>query len=205
MVSQFKPLVTRLTGFSLALCTSLAACVLLVTSGLSGVAAESDRAPSDLKKMYDQDQSEREKAQNNPLKGDWSEISKHDAQHRERVLALLKADKIVSADDYYYAAMIMQHGDKPDDYVLAHLFACAAAQRGNKDAIWLSAASFDRLMVSMDKPQYFSTQFHARKGESYVVQKPKNTTLLTDVVRKAFNVPTLAETDERLNKLNRSN
>lgn len=174
----------------------------ILETGLSSIAAGNTDTPSELKQMYDQDQSERLAAQNNPLKGDWSSISKHDEVHRVKVLELMRENKIQTGDDYYYAAMIMQHGATMDDYVLAHLFSCAAAQRGKREAIWLSAASFDRLMISMDKPQYFSTQYFANQGEAYAIKNPKNTSLLTDEVRKAFNVPTLAETDARLRKLN---
>jgi len=174
----------------------------ILESGLSSIAAGNTDTPSELKQMYEQDQSERLAARNNPLKGDWSSISKHDEAHRVKVLKLMRENKIQTGDDYYYAAMIMQHGATMDDYVLAHLFSCAAAQRGKRDAIWLSAASFDRLMISMDRPQYFSTQYFANQGEAYAIKNPNNTSLLTDEVRKAFNVPTLAETDARLRKLN---
>lgn len=174
----------------------------ILEGGRSSIAASNQETPSELKQMYDEDQSERLAAGNNPLKGDWSLISKHDEGHRVKVLKLMRENKIQTGDDYYYAAMIMQHGATMDDYVLAHLFSCAAAQRGKREARWLSAASFDRLMISMDKPQYFSTQYFANQGESYAIKNPKNTSLLTDEVRKAFDVPTLAETDARLRKLN---
>jgi hypothetical protein len=160
-----------------------------------------DDAGDELKKMYELDQREREESKD-PKADSWKVITKHDEERRKRVLELMQSDKLQSAEDYYRAAMIMQHGNKPNDYVLAHIFACASAQKGFRPAIWLSAASFDRMMQSMNQAQFFSTQYYSKDTEPYTVKEPKNTTLLTDSVRKAFNVPTLAETEERLKKWN---
>lgn len=38
--------------------------------------------------------------------------------------------------------MIFQHGEAPDDYVLAHAFAMAAHAGGRPEAAWIAAATF---------------------------------------------------------------
>jgi len=159
-------------------------------------------ATDELAAMYEVDQNDRKEIEKYTQPGHWDAISKRDKQHHDRVIELMKADKLVSGDDYFYAAMIMQHGKTPKDYMLAHVFATAAAQRGNKPAVWLSAASFDRLMVSAGQPQIFGTQYFSDANEPYKMKEPLDAELISDSVRKAFNVPAMAENEERLKKLN---
>jgi len=159
-------------------------------------------ATDELAAMYEVDQNDRKEVEKYTQPGYWATISKRDKQHHDRVIELMKADKLVSGDDYFYAAMIMQHGNTPKDYMLAHVFATAAAQRGNKPAVWLSAASFDRLMVSAGQPQIFGTQYFSDANAPYKMKEPLDADLISDSVRKAFNVPAMAENEERLKKLN---
>jgi hypothetical protein len=164
--------------------------------------ASSDEPVSELARMYKQDQTDRMELGPSPRADKWKKLAENDNLHHERVLELLKQDKIQSADDFYYAAMIMQHGSTPSDYTLAHILAMAAAQKGNKDAIWLSAASFDRLMLSAKQPQVFGTQFFSDRGAPLKLNEPCDSQLISDSVRKHFNVPTINENLERLKKLN---
>ncbi|MGD9681297.1 MAG: hypothetical protein AB7W16_08935 [Candidatus Obscuribacterales bacterium] len=157
---------------------------------------------AELAKMFEQDQAEREDAGKNPRPGQWKAISCHDREHRARVLELMKENRLKSADDFYHAAMIMQHGDTPADFTLAHVFAMAAAQKGNKEAVWLSAASFDRLMQSAGQPQVFATQYYKNANDPYVLKQPMEADLITDSIRQVFNVPTFEESRKRLLKLN---
>ncbi|MCA9803016.1 MAG: hypothetical protein KC777_13690, partial [Cyanobacteria bacterium HKST-UBA02] len=153
-------------------------------------------------KMFEQDQCERQEAANNPRPGQWEEISSHDREHRARVIELMNQNRLRSADDFYRAAMIMQHGDTPADFTLAHVFAMAAVQKGNKEAVWLSAASFDRLMQSANQPQVFATQYYKNANDPYVLKQPMKADMITDYIRQAFNVPTLEESKKRLLELN---
>src|SRR5256885_4446059 len=67
--------------------------------------------------------------------------------------------KIQNAEDYYYAAFMFQHGQKLSDYLYAHVLAVTAVNKGLHDAMWLSAATLDRYLVSMGQPEIFGTQF----------------------------------------------
>lgn len=152
--------------------------------------------------MFEQDQTERRDAANNPRPGQWDEISSHDREHRARVIELMNQNRLRSADDFYHAAMIMQHGDTPADFTLAHVFAMAAAQKGNKEAVWLSAASFDRLMQSAGQPQVFATQYYKDANDPYALKQPMKADMISDSIRQIFNVPTFEESKKRLLELN---
>ncbi|MDZ4838026.1 MAG: hypothetical protein SGJ27_29940 [Candidatus Melainabacteria bacterium] len=159
---------------------------------------------SELQIMFDQDQKDRVDVGPHPKPEQWRKVSANDKTHHAKVLELLQQDKVKTADDFYYAAMIMQHGDSPKDYMLAHILAMAAAQKGNKQAVWLSAASFDRLMMSAKQPQIFGTQYFGSQDEPLEVNQPFDSSLVTDSLRKVFNVPTLKENEERVKMLNRN-
>jgi len=97
-----------------------------------------------------------------------------------------------AADDYYYAAMIYQHGEEPDDYLLAHAFAMAAQAGGRPDAAWIAAASFDRFLHNIDRAQIFGTQYVSPTGEP-VTQGKFDPALIPDSLRRALGVPTLEQ------------
>jgi hypothetical protein len=44
---------------------------------------------------------------------------------------LLESGKLETAEDFHDAAFIYQHGQKPDDYLLAHVLAMVAVQKGD--------------------------------------------------------------------------
>ena len=99
-----------------------------------------------LHKIYDEDQKDRTDEAG-------------DARRREQVRRLMTEGKVQTGEDYYYAAFIFQHGQKPADYLLAHILAVTAVSKGFHGAIWLSAASLDRYLHSIRQPQVFGTQF----------------------------------------------
>lgn len=157
---------------------------------------------AELKRIYDQDQTDRMALDGTNDAEQWIKIRANDKTHYQRILELLKQDQLRTGKDYYYAAMIMQHGHSAEDYMLAHILAMAAAQKGVKDARWLSAASFDRLMISANLPQVFATQYYSQNQGPYSVQQPLKAALIPDSMRKTFNVPTLKENEKRLEEMN---
>ena len=70
-----------------------------------------------------------------------------DLQRRERVMAIAATNGLQTAEDYYHAAQLMNHGDTIDDARNAHLFALRANERGYRPARWLAAASYDRWQI----------------------------------------------------------
>jgi len=156
----------------------------------------------ELAEMIEQDQNDRRGIETNPQPGQWAKLRANDKQHHDRVLELMEQNKLKSADDYYYAAMIMQHGNDARDFMLAHIFAMAAAQNGHKRAIALSALSFDRLMQSVGQPQVFGSQSFSEGNEPYTLREPMALDLIPDSIRKEFNVQTISEAKEWLHQLN---
>ncbi|KQM57819.1 MULTISPECIES: hypothetical protein [unclassified Sphingomonas] len=120
-----------------------------------------------------------------------------DAARRARTRTLLDTGKLTTAEDYYAAAFVFQHGGKPEDYLLAHTLALAAAARGRKDASWIAAATLDRYLQSIGQKQIYGTQF-GRKGDAPMSQEPYDRTLIPDALRTALGVPVQAEQDKRL-------
>lgn len=112
----------------------------------------------------------------------------------DRVLQLIREDRLSSADDYYIAGMIMNHGIKPEDNLLAHALFSVAAFKNHPDAKWASAAALDNYLAGIDKPQLFGTVY----GEHRQV----TTDLMTDPLRRQFCVPPLSE-QQRLADLRR--
>ncbi|KPF82470.1 hypothetical protein IP78_03640 [Brevundimonas sp. AAP58] len=132
----------------------------------------------------------------------WSVISEQDRARRARTRELLDGGQINSADDYWRAAFIFQHGDRPEDYLLAHSLAVVAVGLGRQDATWIAAATMDRYLQSTGQPQIYGTQFQIRDGET--TQGDFNRELLPDQVRRSSNVPTLAEQARSLDEINAS-
>jgi hypothetical protein len=66
-----------------------------------------------------------------------------DETRRTQTQDLLAEGALATANDYYRAAFIFQHGGKPESYLLAHTLAVAAAARGHERAPWIAAATLD--------------------------------------------------------------
>ncbi len=92
--------------------------LLLLLTGLCQASA----ANLELRAMTNADQSARKSDAT-----DWDALSKEDAKRRTRVKEMLAAGTIASAEDFYNAALIMQHGDNAQDFKLAFSLASISA------------------------------------------------------------------------------
>ncbi|WP_444913666.1 hypothetical protein [Microbulbifer sp. TRSA007] len=74
---------------------------------------------------------------------------------------MLAEGRIRTSKDYYNAALIFQYGNKSEDIRLAHALATIAATlaEDKNKANWLKAATWDRLMMNLGRPQWYGTQF----------------------------------------------
>ncbi len=127
-----------------------------------------------------------------------------DAERRTRTRALLDAGRLTTGADYYAAAFVFQHGDHPDDYLLAHSLALAAVARGKPDASWIAAATLDRYLQTIWQRQIYGTQFATRPGLT-TTQEPYDRALIPDSLRTALGVPVLAKQQERLAEMQAAN
>lgn len=142
--------------------------------------------------IYDADQA----ARADPASIDWNVLRPADAARRARTQALLEAGQLGSADDFYHAAFVFQHGDTPDDFLKAHALATVAAARGKPEAAWIAAATLDRYLQRIGQAQIYGTQFQGRPDMSWT-QEPYRRDLLPDALRKATGVPSLAEQEQQ--------
>ncbi|MCJ0824895.1 hypothetical protein MQC88_02795 [Luteimonas sp. 50] len=124
---------------------------------------------------------------------DWAAMSKADAARREQVQAMLAAGTVRSANDYYHAAMVFQHGDTLADFRLANALATLAMQldSGNEHYRWLAGASWDRLLMRQMQPQWYGTQYKGDARGMYLF--PVASDAVSDAERTAMVGHTLAE------------
>ena len=116
---------------------------------------------------------------------DSPDMTKHDAVRRKRVHEMLNEGTVRTNNDYTWASFIFQHGDTPDDYLLAHVLAMVAASRGDKVGRWIAAATLDRYLHSIKRPQVFGTQLvPGTKGE--MGQGEYNHDLVSNSLRAAM-------------------
>lgn len=129
-----------------------------------------------------------------PAPLDYQALEKRDAERRRRTIALLRAGQLTTAQDFHDAAFIFQHGSTADDYLLAHLLAVEAIVRGDLSSKWISAATLDRYLMAIGRPQAFGTQYVGHGGnDADITQKPYDAGLIPDAMRLDFCVPPLAE------------
>lgn len=147
---------------------------------------------AEMTAIFEADQTAR--ASGKPI--DWNKVGPEDRDRRIRTQALLDGGKLQSGDDYLHAAFVFQHGDNPADFLKAHALAVIALARGKLDAAWIAAATLDRYLQSIGRPQIYGTQF--QKGKSGWTQAPYDKTLISDAVRAASRVPPLPEQAEQL-------
>ncbi len=109
-------------------------------------------ASAEIQRLYDADQADRQAAT-----PDWSKIAEADVRRRVRIAELFAVGCVQSAQDFYSAALIYQHGDVPEHYLLAYLFASRAAALGD-DFSDAAEGALDRYLVSTGHKQLFATQ-----------------------------------------------
>ena len=152
-----------------------------------------------LAKLTAQDQAARSGAMKDI---DWAKVSAEDAERRVQVLGFIKQGTVRNAEDYCNAALIFQHGDTVDEIRLAFSLATTsrALDPAEKRCRWLSAAAWDRLLMRLNKPQWYGTQFtksQTGQWELYLVDE----TAVSDSDGAELGVPPLAVSRARAAKL----
>lgn len=142
--------------------------------------------------IFDADQA----ARAHPSAIDWNILWPADKARRVQTNALLDAGKLNSADDFYHAAYVFQHGEEADDCLKAHALALIAVARGKAEAAWIAAATLDRYLQRIGQPQIYGTQFLHPRGKEWT-QEPYQRDLLSDAVRQATGVPALAAQEDQ--------
>jgi hypothetical protein len=121
---------------------------------------------------------------------------KTDEERESATRKLLDDGKLQSGRELREAAVIFQHSHQPDDYLLAHTLAIIAISKGDTDSIWIAAASLDRYLMAIGKPQVYGTQFMTPPAQ-HATQEPYNKSLISDDLRRALHVPSQADQEIR--------
>ena len=153
-----------------------------------------------LTALFEQDQSDRRTVDD----VDWTIVEQRDAERRREVAQMLERGAVRTAADHYHAAMIFQHGDSAEEIRLAHAFATISAALGSSSASnWLMAASWDRLMLQFEQPQWYGTQYVRDNSGKWVLYEV-DPDAVTDEQRAERSVPSLQESRERAELMNGS-
>ncbi len=172
----------------------------LLLAPLVTYSAEQSRDNARLVEIFKADQQAR---QNSPI--DWSVVAVQDRAHRAEVLEMIRAGRLLTANDHFHAAMVFQHGDSIEDYRLAFSLSHIGATLDpeHKGAKWLSAASWDRILMTKNVPQWYGTQYHRPEPDGPMLLYEVDESVVSDNERKGLNVPTLQESKDRLLRINR--
>ncbi|ANM32398.1 hypothetical protein ABI59_20660 [Acidobacteria bacterium Mor1] len=157
-------------------------------------------ASAELKELHDADQADRSFTKP-PSPDHWKGIAERDKKRRDRVMELIKAGSLETADDYYHAAMVLQHGEGSEDILIAHILSTVAGFKGHETGQWLSAAALDRYLHRIDQPQRLGTQY-LRSGPDVPWSQDPYEDWLPDSVRAAYGVPTLESQQQRVEQMN---
>lgn len=147
----------------------------------------------ELKAWFDADQA----ARSDGSAIDWSVVAEQDRERRAATRQLMDRGGLTTAEDYWRAAFIFQHGGAADDYILAHVLAVTAVAKGKPDAAWIAAATLDRYLQTTGKAQIYGTQFAIPHNGDPVTQGDYDRALIPDAARQAVGVPSLAEQEEQ--------
>lgn len=130
-----------------------------------------ERRSLEIQKLEQQDQQERENWENF-TEDDWLSLAKKDRKRRKRIGEIFGEGCFHSAGDYANAALIYQHGDMPDHFYQAFIWANKAASLGLSQLKDLAALAVDRYLISINKKQLFGSQASKKnlKEECYCME-----------------------------------
>ena len=140
------------------------------------------------------------------------EYYRHGDARRAEIRKLLEKGKTTSGEDFSDAALIFQHGQTPEDFLFAHVLAVEALIRGGSADKWIAAATLDRYLQAVNRPQVFGTQYPSDKAAGNTpkpqvdprvlnvqrTQQPYDAKLLPDSVRQDFCVPDVSQQEKNL-------
>ncbi len=128
-----------------------------------------------------------------------SKMALGDDQRREQVRNLLEKGKLRSGLDFERAAFIFQHGEKSQDFLLAHVLALAALAKGQNSASWIASVSLDRYLLAIGQPQILGTQMNI--GLDGSLRKPYDSTLVSESLRRQLGLQSPKDEVEQIKLL----
>ena len=165
------------------------------------VSTQPSKDNEELKRLCAEDQSDRTLPLGKSI--DWAIVGPRDKARLKRVKELATRNLLQTANDYDCAATVLLHGETPEDFLLAHEFWVVAISKGKNDQATLSlaAASEDRFMMKIGRPQRFGTQLHS--VDNGPIQLYPVDSGVTDGLRRAMIGHSLAEVKARVVEMNK--
>jgi hypothetical protein len=152
----------------------------------------------ELTQLFREDQRVR---QPKPFGPDEQKITRSDADRLALVKQVIAHDQVHSTADCLHAALILQHSLISTDYLVAHTLAVICAADGDKTCLWLSAATLDRYLQSIQQPQIYGTQFLSFDHPP-ITQQPYASDLISDSLRAKLGISSVDVQKKRLDQLN---
>lgn len=168
---------------------ALVACALLPQAAAQkGGKPSAKEITRELQELYDSDQ----KDQNDPA---WTETNdvefiRRQKVRRDRVMEILRAGMLTEVRDWDHAAMLLQHGQSADDYLLAHVLSVPPGIAAGPNARFLCAATLDRFLQSCGRAQIFTTQSGAADPNVYAPCEPFDDSM-SEALRAVFELKPL--------------
>jgi hypothetical protein len=146
-----------------------------------------------LEELFQEDQKDREKVYDTPE--DVEKLKERDRSRRKRVHMMMELGEVKTKRDLYHAAVIFQHGDKAEEFLISHRLSTMAALLGHRTARWLLAASFDRYLMAIGQPQI---EYNPNE-RVYQLKLPIQETVMLSYDKELFGVPAVGERLKQLN------
>jgi hypothetical protein len=125
-----------------------------------------------------------------------------DRSRRERVGQIFGEGCINSSADYAAAAMVYQHGDRPDHFFQTFLWAKRAVELGDTSKKRLMALGLDRYLTNTNHKQLFASQANRLLSDPCWCLEPVEKTF-PEPLRKEYMGNTLAEQFAWVDSLNK--
>ena len=163
---------------------------------------------SEYARIYDEDQADRQidpmlfaKLSEKQLDSATRELDRRDSVRLDRMERLLTERAPRTPDDYYFAAMILQHSRH--NTLRAHELtkSALALDSTHAGARYLYAATWDSYQISLGRPQWFGTNVD-RDADGLAVVHETDTTKVDEKKRKSYTGWTYAERVRSVAELN---
>lgn len=182
---------------SLALAVCALALAPVLARGQKGGSSQKD-VRRELRELYESDQ----KDQNDPAwtEANEAEFGRRQTERRNRVMEIIEGGLLGGdLEGWGHAAMLLQHGDSADDYLLAHVLAVRCGFVDQAGGRFLSAATLDRFLQTIGRPQIFTTQSNAPDPSTYAPAEPFDDSM-GQALRALFTLPPLPGREEQAGK-----
>lgn len=126
---------------------------------------------AEIQRIVDDDQ----RARKGPMPqtpAEWAPIEEADRRRRMRVGEIFGEGCMTTAKDFANAALVYQHGDRPEHYLQAFFWASRAVALGDPSQKDMMALAIDRYLINTGKRQLFGSQASRPYGSACFCMAP---------------------------------